>query len=66
MLGLDHHPSSGVPLFQIPDRLGDFAQRVAPVDHRDDSPGFKQLLHDDQFLFARMRQKWEQVLADQP
>lgn len=29
-----YHFSSGVALFQVPDRLGDFTQLVAPVDHR--------------------------------
>jgi hypothetical protein len=29
-----HYFSPGVALFQIPNRLGDFTQRVTSVDHR--------------------------------
>ena len=40
--------SSRASLFQIPDSLGGFAQRVDPVDDRCDLAGFDELLEDDQ------------------
>jgi hypothetical protein len=43
---------SVVPLFQIPDGLGDLAQRVRPVADRCELPGFDELLEDDQLLLV--------------
>ena len=43
---------SVVSLFQIPDCLGDLAQRVRPVADRCDLPGFDELLEDDQMLLV--------------
>ena len=42
----DEDFSSGVSPFQIPDGLGDLRERVRPVDHRCDLPGFYELLED--------------------
>ena len=39
-------------LFQIPDGLGDLAQRVRPVADRCDPPGFDELIEDDQMLLV--------------
>jgi len=61
-----HYFSSGVSCFQIPDGLRDIAQRVAPVDDRSDFSGFEKLSHDDQVIFAQMRQKREQLLTHEP
>jgi hypothetical protein len=38
--------SSGVSFYQIPHGLGDFGERVSPVDDRGDLPGFDELLED--------------------
>ena len=43
---------SVVSLIQIPDGLGDLAQRVRPVADRCDLPGFDELLEDDQMLLV--------------
>ena len=58
--------SLGMSFFQIPDSFRDLTQRVAPVDNRSYFAGFQEPLHGYQVLFARMCQKWEQLLAHEP
>ena len=58
--------SSSVPFFQIPDSLRDFTQPVTLVDDQCYLSGLHELVHDDQVLFPRFRQKHNQVLAHQP
>jgi hypothetical protein len=55
--------SSGVSLFQIPDRLGDLGERVGPVDDRCDLPGFDELLEDDHVLVVLRGDERPQLLA---
>ncbi len=45
-----HYFSTSVALFEIPDRLGDLAQRVAPVNYWDYFSGLKELLQDYQVI----------------
>src|SRR5215210_3279492 len=55
--------SSRVPFYQIPDGLGDLAQRVGSVDDRCDLPGFDELLEDDQILVVLLVDERAQLLA---
>jgi len=58
--------SSSVPFFQIPDGLRDLTQLVTLVDDRCYLSGLHDLVHDDQVLFARFRQKQDELLAHEP
>src|SRR5215204_3188866 len=55
--------SLSVSLFQIPDGLGDLAQRVGPVDDRCDLAGFYELLEDDHVLVVLLGDERAQLLV---
>src|ERR1017187_5992396 len=55
--------SLGVSFFQIPDRLRDFTQAVAPVNHRLYLTGFHEFAQDVQVFFARLSQHHNEALA---
>src|SRR5215208_1000188 len=55
--------SSSVSFFQIPDGLGDLAQRVSPVDDRCNLAGFDELLEDEQILVVPLVNECAQLLA---
>ena len=58
-----HHFSSGASFFQITHGLGDFGERVSPVDHWCDLPGFDELPHDDHVLVVLLVDERAQLLA---
>ena len=58
-----HHFSSGVSFFQIPHGLGDFGERVSPVDYRGELPGFDELPQDDHVLVVLLVDERAQLLA---
>src|SRR6266542_3135157 len=60
---LDDHFSSGVSLFQIPDRLRNFIEPVIPVDDWPDRSGLDELAQDGQVVFAGFREMHGQRLA---
>src|ERR1017187_2443289 len=55
--------SSGVSFFQIPDRLRDFTQAVAPVNHRLYLTGFNEFAQDVQVGLARLSQHHDEALT---
>jgi hypothetical protein len=55
--------SLSVSLLQVPDGLGDLAQRVRPVDDRCDLAGFDELLKEDQVLVVLRGDECAQLLA---
>src|SRR5215208_5301744 len=55
--------SSSVSFFQIPDGLGDLAQRVSPVDDWCDLTGFDELLEDEHVLVVLLVNECAQLLA---
>src|SRR2546423_11934602 len=52
---LDDYFSSGVSLFQIPNRLRNLIEPVIPVDDRPDRSGLDELAQDGQIVFAGSR-----------
>jgi hypothetical protein len=61
-----YYLSPSVFFCQIPNSLRDFTQAVALVDDRFYLSGLHELVHDDQVLFVRFRQKRDQFLAREP
>ena len=57
--------SSGVASSQIPDSLGNLAQRVGPVDDRRDLPSFNKLLQEVQILLAYRGEQRAELLAQE-
>src|SRR5205814_9719028 len=58
--------TSGVSLFEVPDRLRNVTQPITLVDDRCDLSGLHQIAHDGQVLFASFRDKYDQLLAHEP
>ena len=64
--GDDDLAAASVAMYQIPDGLGDLAQRVGPIDDRRDLAGLKQLPHSLQVLLPRVGAQHPQPLTHQP
>ena len=62
----DDELSSGVPLLQLPDGLGDLAQRVGPVNDRRELAGLDELPQDHQVVLARLGGQHPQPLTNEP
>src|SRR6266540_3916627 len=59
----DHDLALGVPFPHVPERLGDVAQLVAPVDHRLHRSGFEQLPEHVEVRPVRLRDEEDRLPA---
>ena len=59
----DDDLAASMPLFQVPEGLGDLAQRVRPVDDRLDLAGLDELLQELQVIPSWLHEKRAELLA---